>query len=105
MKRFQLQDHGELGRLADFMFDDVAGDFLRQGKWKTHNLFYRGNRGGSFGKQIGRIRWTRIGFQKMPGPRQKKIQRRNTAALMNAAATRDAQRKHREHCQPQHIPV
>ena len=32
----QLKNHGKLGRLAQFVFDDVAGDFRRQREWKSH---------------------------------------------------------------------
>ena len=46
VQRFELQHHGKLRRLAQFVFDDVTGDFLRQRKWKSHNLFYGNNLGG-----------------------------------------------------------
>jgi hypothetical protein len=39
MEGFKLKDHRELGRLAELVLDDVAGDFLRQRKWETHKLF------------------------------------------------------------------
>jgi len=55
VQRFELQDHGELGCLANFMFDDVAGDFLRQREWETHNLFNRGDFAGNFWVQRRRI--------------------------------------------------
>jgi hypothetical protein len=38
VQRFELQDHRKFGRLAELVLDDVAGDFLRQREWETHNL-------------------------------------------------------------------
>jgi hypothetical protein len=40
MQRFELQDHGEPGRLAQFVLDDVSGDFRREREWESHK-FYR----------------------------------------------------------------
>jgi hypothetical protein len=38
MQRFQLQDHGKPGRPAQFVRDDVAGNFDRQSEWKSHKI-------------------------------------------------------------------
>ena len=48
VQRFELQDHRKFRRLAQFVFDDVTGDFFRQRKGKSHNLFYGSNLGGDF---------------------------------------------------------
>ena len=48
MQRFELQDHRELGRLAELVLDDVTGNFFGQRKGKSHNLFYRSQFGGDF---------------------------------------------------------
>ena len=47
VQRFELQDHGKLGRFAQFVLDDVTGDFRRQGKWKSHRII-----------GLGRVGWT-----------------------------------------------
>ena len=38
VQRFELQHHGKLRRPAQFVFDDVTGDFLRQRKWEAHRI-------------------------------------------------------------------
>ena len=61
--------------------------------------------GGGCRKGAGRIGRRRIRLQQMSRPRQKKVQRRNALAGVDAAATRAGQREHRQHCQQTEIPV
>jgi len=40
VQRFELQDHGKPGRLAQFVLDDVSGEFCQEREWESHK-FYR----------------------------------------------------------------
>ena len=71
VQRFELQDHRKLRRLAQLVLDDVAGDFFRQRKWESHNLFYGSNLGGDFRKRTRRIRRRGSAFMKCPAPGRK----------------------------------
>jgi hypothetical protein len=87
------------------VLDDVAGDFFRQRKGKSHKLFYGNNLGGDFREQNRRIRRRRVSLQKMTHSRQQKIQGRNALAGIDAGAARAKEREQRRDCQPQKSPL
>jgi hypothetical protein len=85
------------------MFDDVAGDFLRQREWETHNIL----------TDRGELRWNfiwpdrRIGLRRI-GPeqaRQQETSRGNALAAGNAAAPGATQRQCDNHCQTMKFPI
>jgi hypothetical protein len=99
MKRFELQDHGEPRRLAQFVPDDMAGDFRREREWKSHKL-------SGLSELIGRFRRKRWSAgRRRRGGFQKEHCGRNRAASVDAATPGGIYRNRHQHCQPQKIPI
>ena len=98
VQRFELQDHGKLRRLAQFVFDDVTGDFLRQGKWKSHRIIGLERVVGT-GRIPPPARWSPPGDRPSSAPAEK-TRRAKPSAGVDAGAAGAEQRQKRQHCQP-----
>ena len=105
VQRFELQDHREFRRLAQFVFDDVAGDFFRQREGETHNYLSRATSVEIFRKRSRRIGRRRFRLHEMPRSRQEKIHGRNALAGIDAGAARAKKHERHRDGQPQKSPI
>ena len=87
MKRFELQNHRKFRRATQFVFDDVAGDFLRQREWESHGILGLNRLVGRQNSWQRRVRrgLRRVGYHQ---PRQKKTRGRDGMRRIDAAASR-----------------
>ncbi len=96
VQRFELQDHRELGRLAQFVLDDVAGNFFRQREWESHR-FYRA-KANCLGVSTGNADGAALGGPAFMSPGRKKVAGETDAPVLmplqptldNATAARTA---------------
>jgi len=72
MQRFKLKHHGKLRRLAEFVLDDVTGNFLCQRKWETHNYLVVATSVGIAGNAPGAFVQAGSALIKEPIPGRKK---------------------------------